>query len=198
MKCSKCGNELIEGSNFCNKCGEKVAVYEYFDKETNQKFNSNISPEIINNSAAEIEPGFDFELWLSNHVEDRDTRRFLLSAKDKVVWIGNKAIQVGKFLFSILMKFQNTLKGVISAAVVGIIFSLIPFLGAILGPLAFMVLGTLWGVTGLAQDAVRALSLETRTKIESTMRNAVDNLFSSAANKIASKTNELAFDIHLM
>lgn len=191
MNCS-CGNELIEGSNFCNKCGNKVAVYEFFDKETNQKFNSNISPEIINNSAAEIKPGFDFERWLCEHVEDRDTRKFLLAAKDKVVWIGDKAIQIGKFLFSILMKFQNTLKGVISAAVVGIIFSLIPFLGVILGPLAFAVLGTLWGVTGLAKDAVQALTPDVRTKIETTMKSAIDNVFVTATNKIASTTNELA------
>jgi hypothetical protein len=185
MNCS-CGNELIEGSNFCDKCGKEVPVYKFFDKETNQKFNSNISPEIINNSAAEIKPGFDFERWLCEHVEDRDTRKFLLAAKDKVVWIGDKAIQIGKFLFSILMKFQNALKGVISAAVVGIIFSLIPFLGVILGPLAFAVLGTLWGVTGLAKDAVQALAPDVRTKIETTMKSAIDDVFVTATNKIAS------------
>ncbi len=194
MNCT-CGNELIEGSNFCNKCGNKILVYEFVDKETNNKFSSNISPEMINNSAAEIEPGFDFERWLCEHVEDRDTRKFLLAAKDKVVWIGEKAVQIGKFLFSILMKFQNTMKGVISAAVLGIIFAQIPLLGMILGPLVFAVVGTIWGLNGLAKDAVQALSPATRTKIETTMKSTVDNVFMAATNKVSSKANKLAFAI---
>ncbi|WP_369525217.1 zinc-ribbon domain-containing protein [Clostridium estertheticum] len=28
MNCKKCGAELIEGSLFCNKCGEKILVEE--------------------------------------------------------------------------------------------------------------------------------------------------------------------------
>lgn len=210
MKCT-CGNELLEGSKFCNNCGKPVGIncpncgtdllenskfchicgtkleetYEFIDKETGEKFKSNISPDVINKCASEISTGFDFEEWCDNHITDINTRKFLMSAKNKVVWIGDKAIQIGKFLWSIVLRFQETFKGVISAAVVGFIFAQIPILGVILGPLVFAVLGTAWGVKGLAQDAVKSLSPETREQIESTMQSTFDKLGLSISNKAA-------------
>ena len=211
MKCT-CGNELLEGSKFCNNCGKPVGIncpncgtdlpenskfchicrtnleetYEFIDKGTGAKFKSNISPDVINKCASEIDDKFDFATWVRENVEDINTRRFLIAAKDKVVWIGDKAVQIGKFLWSIVLRFENTFKGIISAGVIGLLFSAIPILGCILGPLAFAVLGTVWGLKGLAQDAIKNLSPEVRTKIENTMQSTLDNLGISISNKVSS------------
>ncbi len=38
MFCSKCGNELPEGSRFCNKCGNEIKIsLDNVTKETTKK-----------------------------------------------------------------------------------------------------------------------------------------------------------------
>ena len=38
MFCSKCGNELPEGSRFCNKCGNEIKIsLDNVTKETTEK-----------------------------------------------------------------------------------------------------------------------------------------------------------------
>ncbi|MCB2361572.1 zinc ribbon domain-containing protein [Clostridium estertheticum] len=43
MNCKKCGAELIEGSLFCNKCGEKILVEEVEEAEEIKVINSDIT-----------------------------------------------------------------------------------------------------------------------------------------------------------
>lgn len=215
MKCT-CGNELLEGSKFCNNCGKPVGIncpncgtsllenskfchicgtnleetYEFIDKETGAKFKSNISPDVINNCASEIDDKFDFATWVRENVEDINTRRFLIAAKDKVVWIGDKAVQIGKFLWSIVLRFKNTFTGIISAGVIATIISFIPFLGPILSPLVFAIFGTALGIKGLLMDS--GFSEETIAQIGDSAKKAFESVFHVTSNAISATCNTIS------
>ncbi len=229
MFCSSCGNELIAGSKFCNKCGSAVAVaavaqcrgcgnaltpgsafchicglqlqqaaqprpvattYVYENREDNIRFTSEIPPEEINLVADTVKPGFDLEEWLDENVVDQKTRKFLKEAYKKVVWVGEKAVQIGKFIMGIILKFKEkfpeTFTAIILTAIITFIVSMIPLVGTLLAPLVFLLLGVTTIVPALFRDTMNQnFKQEVRDEIQSAISAAMNNFAMGGAKRLA-------------
>lgn len=229
MFCSSCGNELVAGSQFCNKCGSAVAVaavaqcrgcgnaltpgsafchicglqlqqaaqprpvattYVYENREDNIRFTSDIPPEEIKLVADTVKPGFDLEGWLDENVVDPKTRKFLVAAYKKVVWVGKKAVQIGKFIMGIILKFKEkfpeTFTAIILTAIITFIVSMIPLVGTLLAPLVFLLLGVTTIVPSLFRDTMNQnFKKEVRDEIQSAISAAMNNFAMGGARRLA-------------
>lgn len=233
MFCSSCGNELIAGSKFCNKCGNAVAVaagslcrgcgatlssnsffchvcglelqrqssgqsqvqtatttYVYENREDNIRFTSDIPPEEFDIVAGTVKPGFDLEDWLDENVVDKKTRKFLKEAYKKVVWVGEKAVQIGKFIMGIILKFKEkfpeTFTAIILTAIITFIVSMIPLVGTLLAPLVFLFLGVTTIVPALFHDTMNQnFKKEVRDEIQSAISAAMNNFAMGGARRLA-------------
>ena len=229
MFCSSCGNELVAGSQFCNKCGSAVAVaavaqcrgcgnaltpgsafchicglqlqqaaqprpvattYVYENREDNIRFTSDIPPEEIKLVADTVKPGFDLEEWLDENVVDPKTRKFLVAAYKKVVWVGEKAVQIGKFIMGIILKFKEkfpeTFTAIILTAIITFIVSMIPLVGTLLAPLVFLLLGVTTIVPSLFRDTMNQnFKKEVRDEIQSAISAAMNNFAMGGARRLA-------------
>lgn len=229
MFCSSCGNELVAGSQFCNKCGSAVAVaavaqcrgcgnaltpgsafchicglqlqqaaqprpvattYVYENREDNIRFTSEIPPEEINLVANTVKPGFDLEEWLDENVADPKAKSFLVAAYKKVVWVGEKAVQIGKFIMGIILKFKEkfpeTFTAIILTAIITFIVSMIPLVGTLLAPLVFLLLGVTTIVPALFHDTMNQnFKKEVRDEIQSAISAAMNNFAMGGARRLA-------------
>lgn len=229
MFCSSCGNELVAGSQFCNKCGSAVAVaavaqcrgcgnaltpgsafchicglqlqqaaqprpvattYVYENREDNIRFTSDIPPEEFDIVADTVKPGFDLEEWLEENVVDPKTRNFLVKAYKKVVWVGEKAVQIGKFIMGIILKFKEkfpeTFTAIILTAIITFIVSMIPLVGTLLAPLVFLLLGVTTIVPSLFRDTMNQnFKKEVRDEIQSAISAAMNNFAMGGARRLA-------------
>ncbi len=229
MFCSSCGNELVAGSQFCNKCGSAVAVaavaqcrgcgnvltpgsafchicglqlqqaaqprpvattYVYENREDNIRFTSDIPPEEFDIVADTVKPGFDLEEWLQENVVDPKTREFLEKAYKKVVWVGEKAVQIGKFIMGIILKFKEkfpeTFTAIILTAIITFIVSMIPLVGTLLAPLVFLLLGVTTIVPAVFRDTMNQnFKKEVRDEIQSAISAAMNNFAMGGAKRIA-------------
>lgn len=229
MFCSSCGNELVAGSQFCNKCGSAVAVaavaqcrgcgnaltpgsafchicglqlqqaaqprpvattYVYENREDNIRFTSDIPPEEFDIVADTVKPGFDLEDWLNENVVDPKTRKFLEKAYKKVVWVGEKAVQIGKFIMGIILKFKEkfpeTFTAIILTAIITFIVSMIPLVGTLLAPLVFFFLGVTTIVPALFHDTMNQnFKKEVRDEIQSAISAAMNNFAMGGARRLA-------------
>ena len=229
MFCSSCGNELVAGSQFCNKCGSAVAVaavaqcrgcgnvltpgsafchigglqlqqaaqprpvattYVYENREDNIRFTSEIPPEEIKLVADTVKPDFDLVKWLDENVVDPKTRIFLEKAYKKVVWVGEKAVQIGKFIMGIILKFKEkfpeTFTAIILTAIITFIVSMIPFVGKLLAPLVFLLLGVTTIVPALFHDMMaQNFKKEVRDEIQSAISAAMNNFAMGGARRLA-------------
>lgn len=229
MFCSSCGNELVAGSQFCNKCGSAVAVaavaqcrgcgnaltpgsafchicglqlqqaaqprpvattYVYENREDNIRFTSDIPPEEFDIVADTVKPGFDLEEWLDENVVDPKARGFLVAAYKKVVWVGKKAVQIGKFIMGIILKFKEkfpeTFTAIILTAIITFIVSMIPLVGKLLAPLVFLLLGVTTIVPALFHDTMNQnFKKEVRDEIQSAISAAMNNFAMGGARRLA-------------
>lgn len=229
MFCSSCGNELVAGSQFCNKCGSAVAVaavaqcrgcgnaltpgsafchicglqlqqaaqprpvattYVYENREDKIRFTSEIPPEEIKLVADTVKPGFDLVEWLDENVVDPKTRQFLEKAYKKVVWVGEKAVQIGKFIMGIILKFKEkfpeTFTAIILTAIITFIVSMIPLVGTLLAPLVFFFLGVTTIVPALFRDTMNQnFKKEVRDEIQSAISAAMNNFAMGGARRLA-------------
>ena len=223
MFCSSCGNELVAGSQFCNKCGSAVAVaavaqcrgcgnafchicglqlqqaaqprpvattYVYENREDNIRFTSDIPPEEFDIVADTVKPGFDLEDWLDENVVDPKTRKFLEKAYKKVVWVGEKAVQIGKFIMGIILKFKEkfpeTFTALILTAIITFIVAMIPFVGTLLAPLVMGYLGITVILPTLFRDTMNQnFKKEVRDEIQSAISAAMNNFAMGGARRIA-------------
>ena len=229
MFCSSCGNELVAGSQFCNKCGSAVAVaavaqcrgcgnaltpgsafchicglqlqqvaqprpvattYVYENREDNIRFTSDIPPEEFDIVADTVKPGFDLEDWLDENVVDPKTRKFLEKAYKKVVWVGEKAVQIGKFIMGIILKFKEkfpeTFTALILTAIITFIVAMIPFVGTLLAPLVMGYLGITVILPTLFRDTMnQKFKKEVRDEIQSAISAAMNNFAMGGARRLA-------------
>lgn len=228
MFCSSCGNELVAGSQFCNKCGSAVAVaavaqcrgcgnaltpgsafchicglqlqqaaqprpvattYVYENREDNTRFTSDIPPEEFDIVADTVKPGFDLEDWLDENVVDPKARSFLILVYRKVVWVGKKIIQIGKFIMGIILKFKEnfpeTFTALILSAILTFIVSCIPVV-RYLAPLVMGYLGITKILPTLFRDTMtQNFKKEVRDEIQSAISAAMNNFAMGGARRIA-------------
>lgn len=232
MFCSSCGNELIAGSKFCNKCGNAVAVaagslcrgcgatlssssffchvcglelqsqssgqsqaqtatttYVYENREDNIRFTSDIPPEEFDIVADTVKPGFDLEDWLDENVVDPKARSFLILVYRKVVWVGKKIIQIGKFIMGIILKFKEnfpeTFTALILSAILTFIVSCIPVV-RYLAPLVMGYLGITKILPTLFHDTMtQNFKKEVRDEIQSAISAAMNNFAMGGARRLA-------------
>lgn len=228
MFCSSCGNELVAGSQFCNKCGSAVAVaavaqcrgcgnaltpgsafchicglqlqqaaqprpvattYVYENREDNIRFTSDIPPEEFDIVADTVKPGFDLEDWLDENVVDPKARSFLILVYRKVVWVGKKIIQIGKFIMGIILKFKEnfpeTFTALILSAILTFIVSCIPVV-RYLAPLVMGYLGITKILPTLFRDTMtQNFKKEVRDEIQSAISAAMNNFAMGGARRLA-------------
>ena len=228
MFCSSCGNELVAGSQFCNKCGSAVAVaavaqcrgcgnaltpgsafchicglqlqqaaqprpvattYVYENRDDNTRFTSDIPPEEFDIVADTVKPGFDLEDWLDENVVDPKARSFLILVYRKVVWVGKKIIQIGKFIMGIILKFKEnfpeTFTALILSAILTFIVSCIPVV-RYLAPLVMGYLGITKILPTLFRDTMtQNFKKEVRDEIQSAISAAMNNFAMGGARRLA-------------
>ena len=202
--CPGCGATLSSSSYFCHVCGLELqrqssgqsqvqtatTTYVYENREDNIRFTSEIPPEEINLVANTVQPGVDLEEWLQENVVDPKTRKFLENAYKKVVWVGEKAVQIGKFIMGIILKFKEkfpeTFTAIILTAIITFIVSMIPLVGTLLAPLVFLLLGVTTIVPAVFRDTMNQnFKKEVRDEIQSAISAAMNNFAMGGAKRIA-------------
>ena len=202
--CRGCGATLSSSSFFCHVCGLELqrqssgqsqvqtatTTYVYENREDNIRFTSDIPPEEFDIVADTVKPGFDLEDWLDENVVDPKAKNFLISVYKKVVWVGNKAVQIGKFIMGIILKFKEkfpeTFTAIILTAIITFIVSMIPLVGTLLAPLVFLVLGVTTIVPALFHDTMNQnFKQEVRDEIQSAISAAMNNFAMGGARRIA-------------
>ena len=202
--CRGCGATLSSSSFFCHVCGLELqrqssgqsqvqtatTTYVYENREDNIRFTSDIPPEEFDIVADTVKPGFDLEDWLDENVVDKKARDFLRAAYKKVVWVGEKAVQIGKFIMGIILKFKEkfpeTFTAIILTAIITFIVSMIPLVGTLLAPLVFLLLGVTTIVPALFHDTMNQnFKQEVRDEIQSAISAAMNNFAMGGAKRIA-------------
>ena len=167
-----------------------ATTYVYENREDNIRFTSEIPPEEIKLVADTVKPDFDLVKWLDENVVDPKTRIFLEKAYKKVVWVGEKAVQIGKFIMGIILKFKEkfpeTFTAIILTAIITFIVSMIPFVGKLLAPLVFLLLGVTTIVPALFHDMMaQNFKKEVRDEIQSAISAAMNNFAMGGARRLA-------------
>ena len=201
--CRGCGATLSSSSFFCHVCGLELqrqssgqsqvqtatTTYVYENREDNICFTSDIPPEEFDIVADTVKPGFDLEDWLDENVVDPKAKNFLISVYRKVVWVGKKIIQIGKFIMGIILKFKEkfpeTFTALILSAILTFIVSCIPVV-QILAPLVMGYLGITVILPTLFRDTMNQnFKKEVRDEIQSAISAAMNNFAMGGAKRIA-------------
>ena len=202
--CPGCGATLSSSSFFCHVCGLELqrqssgqsqvqtatTTYVYENREDNIRFTSDIPPEEFDIVAGTVKPGFDLEDWLDENVVDPKAKNFLISVYRKVVWVGKKIIQIGKFIMGIILKFKEKFPELFTAliltAIITFIVSMIPLVGKLLAPLVMGYLGITVILPTLFRDTMNQnFKKEVRDEIQSAISAAMNNFAMGGAKRIA-------------
>jgi sorbitol-specific phosphotransferase system component IIBC len=150
--------------------------------------NGNETP--LNGSTYRFDTGVNFDKWISlndackkddfyedwiDRLEDvsatmRNVLKELIKFTTKV---GKVVLRIGKIVLNliskILLKFPNTVSGILVGFILGLICSSIPFLGGLLGPIVIPLFALLGGIKGFMADMSTKLAspgLESRIRTQ--------------------------------
>ena len=92
----------------------------------------------------------------------RELRSVFLGLKKVTMVVGKVVFNVGKAILNIIMKilqnFPNTIGGALAGFILGLIFSQIPVIGWLFGPLVLPALTAMGGIIGFMADMSKKLS----------------------------------------
>lgn len=180
MFCSNCGKELTTSDNFCPNCGKKLEVLSpaeilaqvaaeqqlatgnllFIDPETQAKSYVQMTEE----KAKAINAESKDDEYYKNLIENWEINAQLKSCCEKLismtVKIGNTVFRIGKWVLNLVVdilhkirdKFPNTIMGAIIGFAFGLVFSMIPLLGWLLGGVVTPLFTIAGGILGLMAD----------------------------------------------
>lgn len=141
--------------------------FEYINTVTGEKFLSDLSPEFINKKASEKD--LDLEEYLARITLDARIKSFLIKIKSVVVKVGGRIIRFGRFVINFITDiaaiFENTIRGAVVGACLGLLLSQVPLIGWLLGPIAVTTFTFIGSLAGFSKDLINMVTSEDTREI---------------------------------